>query len=59
MPSYKVVHLGLVRTRMNCDYVRLVNLGTQSKLLLQLPSTLQALDLFIRIPHLEGENLFK
>jgi hypothetical protein len=43
MPSYKAVHLGLVRTRMNCDCVRLVNMGTQSKLLLQLPSTPQVL----------------
>ncbi len=43
MPSYKGVHLGLVRTRMNYACVRLVIFQTQTKLLLQLPNTLQAL----------------
>jgi hypothetical protein len=59
MPFYKVVDLGIVRTKMNCDCIRLINMGTQSKLLLQLPSTLQALVFFVRIPHLEGEKTFK
>ncbi len=43
MPSYKEVHLGLVWTRMNYTCVGLVNLGTQSKLLLQLPPRPQPL----------------
>ncbi len=43
MPSCKGVHLGLVRTRMNCAYVRLVIFQTHTILLLQMLSTLQAL----------------
>jgi hypothetical protein len=39
MPIYKEVHLGPVRTIMNCACIGLISLGTQSKLLLQLPST--------------------
>jgi hypothetical protein len=42
MPFYKEVHLGPVRTIMNCACIRLISLGTQSKLLLQLPNTPQA-----------------
>ncbi len=41
MPFYKEVHLGPIQ--MNCICVGPINLGTQSKLLLQLPSTFQAL----------------
>ncbi len=40
---YKEVHLELLRTKMNCTCVGLINLGTKLKLLLQLPNTLQAL----------------
>ncbi len=57
MLSYKVVHFRLVQTRMNCDYVGIVSLGTQSKLLVQ-PNTLQAMVFSIRIPCLEGEEVF-
>ncbi len=58
MPSYKEVHLGLVRAKMNCVYIMPISLGTQSKLLLQLPSTLQALVFSTRIPPMEGEEVF-
>ncbi len=43
MPFYKEVHMASIWTKMNCICVGLVNLGTLSKLLLQLPSTPQAL----------------
>jgi hypothetical protein len=57
MLSYKVVHFGLVQTRMNCDCVGIVSLGTQSKLLVQ-PNTPQAMVFYVRIPCLEGEEVF-
>jgi hypothetical protein len=43
MSSYKEVHLGPIRTRMNYACIGLVSLRTQSKLLLLLPRTPQAL----------------
>jgi hypothetical protein len=59
MPSYKEVHLGLVRTRMNCTYLGVNQSRDPIQIVVAVAKYTSSYSLFVRVPHLEGEEVFR